>query len=70
MGNRDLNKLRFKSELSDFDMQRDIDDIPKPFWDKNAKSLKEHLLEVIEEKGSVFELVDVNTRAERLRYML
>ena len=70
VGNRDLNKLRLPSELSDYDMNMDIDDIPKPFWDKHSKSLKEHLLEVIEEKGSTLELEDVNTRPERLRYML
>ena len=70
VGNRDLNKLRLSSELSDFDMNMDIDDIPKPFWDTNAKTLKEHLLEVVGEKGSTLELEEVNTRPERLRYMM
>jgi len=46
VGNRDLNKLRFSSELSDDDMKRPIEDIKRPFWDSNAKSYKEHLEEV------------------------
>ena len=31
VGNRDLNKLRFSSELSDDDMRRPVDDIKRPF---------------------------------------
>ena len=68
MGNRDLNKLRLSSELSESDMKRPIDDIGRPFWDRTAKSLREHLEEIQENEGS--DLDKLNTRAERLRYML
>ena len=68
VGNRDLNKLRLSSELSEPDMKRPIDDIGRPFWDRNAKSLREHLEEIQENDGSDFD--KLNTRAERLRYML
>lgn len=72
VGNRDLNKLRLPSELSESDMTRDVDDIPKPFWNEKAKSLREYLENTREEKsvdGAKESLDDVNTRAERLRYM-
>lgn len=73
VGNRDLNKLRLPSELSVADMNRDIDDIPGPFWDPGARTLKEHLEEIQLERGSeeTSESVDeLNSKAERLRYML
>ena len=73
VGNRDLNKLRLPSELSVDDMNRDIDDIPGPFWDPSAKTLREHLEEIKLERGSgeTNESVDeLNSKAERLRYML
>ncbi|KAL7523580.1 hypothetical protein ACHAXR_002251, partial [Thalassiosira sp. AJA248-18] len=71
VGNRDLNKLRFPSELSEKDMKRPLDDIGKPFWDPKAKSLKEYLEDLREtnaDNGASLE--KLNTRAERLRYML
>jgi hypothetical protein len=77
VGNRDLNKLRLLSELSESDMKRDLDCISKPFWDPNAKSLKEYLLEVqlkskgaTDKDGSAESLDQCNSKAERLRYML
>jgi hypothetical protein len=77
VGNRDLNKLRLLSELSESDMKRDLDCISKPFWVRNAKSLKEYLLEVqlkskeaTDEDGSAESLDECNSKAERLRYML
>eukprot|EP00569_Conticribra_weissflogii_P018977 CAMPEP_0171443136 /NCGR_PEP_ID=MMETSP0881-20121228/30168_1 /TAXON_ID=67004 /ORGANISM="Thalassiosira weissflogii, Strain CCMP1336" /LENGTH=604 /DNA_ID=CAMNT_0011966471 /DNA_START=154 /DNA_END=1969 /DNA_ORIENTATION=+ len=72
VGNRDLNKLRFRSELSDFDMARPLEEIGKPFWDRNAKSLKEHLEQVRDNHVGVEDvpLERFNTKAERLRYML
>lgn len=78
MGNRDLNKVRLTSELSEGDMKRDIEEIPKPFWDRNAISLREYLEGIREKKASGdgdncvgdLSLDKLNTRAERLRYML
>lgn len=74
VGNRDLNKLRLSSELSESDMKIDFDDgddnnFGKPFWNNNAKSLKEYLEELREEQGANASLDELNTRAERLRYM-
>mmetsp|Transcript_11109 Transcript_11109/g.27326 ORF Transcript_11109/g.27326 Transcript_11109/m.27326 type:complete len:451 (+) Transcript_11109:656-2008(+) len=54
-------------------MNIDIEDIARPFWDRNAKSLKEHLEDLREKcdaDGSDASLETLNTRAERLRYML
>jgi len=72
VGNRDLNKIRFSSELSDEDMKRPIEDIKRPFWDPNAKSYKEHLEELKESHVATdsYTLDDLNTKAERLRWML
>jgi hypothetical protein len=75
VGNRDLNKLRLLSELSESDMKRDLDCILKPFWDRNAKSLKEYLLEKLQlkSKGATDEdgsAKILDSKAERLRYML
>lgn len=69
VGNRDLNKLRFSAELSEEDMMRPIDDIPPPHWDPKAKSLRQHLEAVMEETNEK-DINVVNTRAERLRYIL
>eukprot|EP00577_Skeletonema_sp_RCC1716_P006697 CAMPEP_0113386512 /NCGR_PEP_ID=MMETSP0013_2-20120614/8050_1 /TAXON_ID=2843 ORGANISM="Skeletonema costatum, Strain 1716" /NCGR_SAMPLE_ID=MMETSP0013_2 /ASSEMBLY_ACC=CAM_ASM_000158 /LENGTH=571 /DNA_ID=CAMNT_0000269361 /DNA_START=278 /DNA_END=1993 /DNA_ORIENTATION=- /assembly_acc=CAM_ASM_000158 len=73
VGNRDLNKIRFSSELSDDDMERPIEDIKRPFWDSNAKSYKEHLEEVKQTHAATKSdctLDDLNTKTERLRWML
>lgn len=74
VGNRDLNKLRFSSELSDKDMERPIEDIKRPFWDPKAKSYKEHLEEQTQATSATedgdYTLDDLNTKAERLRWML
>ena len=69
VGNRDLNKIRFTAELSKADMERDIDDIPPPHWDPSAPTLRTYLEEVAKTRG-VARAEDVNTRVERLRYML
>lgn len=74
VGNRDLNKLRFASELSDEDMSRPMEDIKRPFWDPNAKSYKEHLEEILQTHSAAtnddYTLDHFNTKAERLRWML
>lgn len=73
VGNRDLNKLRFSSELSDDDMRRPLEDIKRPFWDPKAKSYKEHLEEIIQNDAADSKdctLENLNTKAERLRWML
>ena len=73
VGNRDLNKLRFSSELSDEDMCRPIDHIKRPFWDRKAKSYEEHLEEILRTHAATngdYTLDHFNTKAERLRWML
>ncbi|KAL7451265.1 hypothetical protein ACHAWC_003088 [Mediolabrus comicus] len=73
VGNRDLNKLRFSSELSDDDMRRPLEDIKRPFWDPKAKSYKEHLEEIIQSDATNSgdcTLDQLNTKVERLRWML
>lgn len=67
VGNRDLNKLRFSAELADDDMGRPIDEIPGPYWDPKAKTLRQYLEQVAAETGNPIEAV--NTRPERLRWM-
>lgn len=69
VGNRDLNKLRFSAELSGKDMERSIDDIPPPHWDPSAPTLRAYLEGVAKTKG-LATAKDVNTRVERLKYML
>jgi hypothetical protein len=69
VGNRDLNKLRFAAELSDEDMARNIEEIPKPHWDPSAPTLRE-FLEGVAEKESVKDIEAVNNRVNRLKYML
>lgn len=72
VGNRDLNKIRMWSELSDADMKRPLEDIPPPFWDRNAPSFKEYLEKEVMNKEATngATLDDLNTRVERLRWML
>lgn len=67
VGNRDLNKLRYAAELAHDDMQRPIDSIPPPHWDSAAPTLRQHLEAEAEASGRT--VAEVNTRAERLRYM-
>ena len=55
-------------------MKRDLEDIPKPFWDRNAKSLKEYLEDLRAKEAADGDdgasLEKWNTKQERLRYML
>ena len=78
LGNRDLNKLRYAAELSDEDMSRPINDIPKPHWDKSVPSLLEYLHSIIntinkEEQGDgnkqIITIESVNTKTNRLKYI-
>ena len=69
VGNRDLNKLRLSSELSESDMTRPVDEIGGPFWDLKAPTLKQYLEGVVSESGNS-SLEEVNTKVERLKYML
>jgi hypothetical protein len=71
VGNRDLNKLRFATELSQADMDRSLDEIPPPHWDPNAPTLRQYL-ESIQRKGKFVDctLEQLNTRVHRLQYML
>ena len=59
-GNRDLNKLRFSSELAASDLARNHTLIPKPHWDPKAPTLSEYL----SSNGRV------DSKAERLKYYL
>lgn len=67
VGNRDLNKLRYTAELSEADMARPIDEIPRAHWDPKATNLREHLEKVAAQTGVSVEAA--NTRAERVKYM-
>lgn len=69
VGNRDLNKLRLSSELSESDMNRPVDEIGGPFWDPKAPTLTQYLEGVMSESGTS-SLEKVNTKVERLKYML
>ncbi|CAB9523243.1 expressed unknown protein [Seminavis robusta] len=74
VGNRDLNKLRLTAELAQDDMERPIRDIPPPHWDPSAPSLLEFLQEKLQQKEqqstTKTTLEDLNTRVNRLHYML
>ena len=61
VGNRDLNKLRLTAELGPADLARRPEEIPPPHWDRKAPSLAEYLAQ---------DPAKVDSRAERLRYML
>ena len=43
VGNGDLGQLRLTSELSDSDIARPLNDVPRPFWNPDAMSLRELL---------------------------
>ena len=66
-GNRDLNKLRLSSELSDSDLARPFVAIPGPHWDTKAPTLAEYYAKLAADRpGTSPDALD--TRAERLRY--
>ena len=85
VGNRDLNKLRFTAELSDFDIfEKRIDDIPPPHWDPKAPTLRQYLESMLDRKedsegmnggnrnnkSAMSTIEELNTRVNRLKYML
>ncbi len=47
-GNRDLNKVRFTSELDDDDLRRPYTSIPGPLWDPHAPTLAQYLEKYLE----------------------
>jgi len=74
VGNRDLNKLRLTAELADDDMQREISSIPPPHWDPTAPTLEQYLkqkqLQEQQEMNATKSLEHLNTRVNRLKYLL
>jgi len=69
VGNRDLNKLRLTAELGEADMQRSIDMIPGPYWDRKAPTLKQYLEQIAVAQGPAGAAAKFDSRAERLRYL-
>ena len=69
-GNRDLNKVRFTSELAESDLSRPPSEIPGPHWDPRAPTLEKYLTEIAAEKGVEGGAAAVDNRAERMRYYL
>ena len=70
LGNRDLNKLRFAAELSDADLARHPSMIPKPHWDSSVPTFQEYLLQELAKDESSEDVESINTRTNRLKYML
>ena len=68
------SKLRFTAELSAEDMARDLTEILPPHWDKLAPSKLEFLQgkqkQLQQEQGISVTLDELNTRVNRLKYML
>ena len=69
-GNRDLNKVRFTSELAESDLSRPPSEIPGPHWDPRAPTLEKYLTEIAAEKGVEGGAAAVDNRAERMRHYL
>jgi len=78
MGNRDINKMRWTSELDDFEIQH-LDDVPGPYWVKEEirVSPRQFLSKVIDAQGTAptpeskaAALLKLNTPANRVRWML
>ena len=84
VGNRDLNKLRFVSELSPDELTRPLSEILPPHWDPTAPSFLEYLTHNqqqqhnenpednvnINNNTTNMDLQTLNTRTNRLQYML
>eukprot|EP00908_Phaeocystis_cordata_P010696 Transcript_21548.p2 GENE.Transcript_21548~~Transcript_21548.p2 ORF type:complete len:427 (+),score=185.57 Transcript_21548:407-1687(+) len=51
-------------------MERPIDEIPPPHWDRKAPTLRQHLERVAAERALPGGAAAANTRVERLKYML
>ena len=82
VGNRDLNKLRFVSELSPDELTRPLSEILPPHWDPTAPSFLEYLTHKQQQHNETpekhpnsntttnMDLQTLNTRTNRLQYML
>lgn len=66
VGNRDLNKIRFSTELSDHELGLNVGHIGRPFWDRNAPSYKEYL----ESNKDGRTIEEIHSKAEKLKWML
>jgi len=75
LGNRDINKMRLSSELSDSDLKfEETLKIPGQYWQDTPSSPKQWLekkLEKLKSEGNnTVTLQDLNTKLERLHWML
>lgn len=68
VGNRDLNKLRFQTELGDFEMSLPVEEIQKPFWDRNAMAYTDFLEKM--SNGRPRPIQGMNTKVNKLKWML
>jgi hypothetical protein len=66
VGNRDLNKLRFQTELGEYEMSLPVEEIQKPFWDVNALCYREFLESIRDGRP----LDEINTKVNKLKWML
>ena len=69
-GNRDLNKIRFTSDLAVSDLRRSARDVPRPHWDEDAPTLHEYLTGLAASRHETGGAEAVDSRKNRIHYYL